>query len=334
MQRFLLAATLSIPLLLRSDRADEPRFTVGASSTLRKVFEHDLKVDSTAVRIYVAGVDDLVDGSATIGVTIEDTGKIEVTDEYLAMAEGRPGRLRRTFDRVESREDQEMRFAMGSGRPDSKNEKKKLQSSDLEGRTVLFSLDRGSGAYAAAFAAQGGDESLLEGLSEDMDFRFLLPAGKVAPGESWSVEPKACAAIFAPGGDLKLRETGADDPGWGIAKEIRRNLEGKAKATWKGIREEDGRTVGVVGVELDLRSAGESGAKDAKAGTVHFRMELELAGDLRWDLEAGHFRSFQAGGKLKYDVATRKTTEVDGVPKEMRHEIDFEGEAEYRASAR
>jgi hypothetical protein len=291
MQRFLLAATLSIPLLLRSDRADEPRFAVGPASTLRKAFEHDLKVDSTAVRIYVAGVDELVDGSATIGVTIQDSGRIEVTDEYLAMAEGRPGRLRRTFDRVESREDQEMRFAMGSGRPDSKNEKKKLQSSDLEGRTVLFSLDRGSGAYAAAFAAQGGDESLLEGLSEDMDFQFLLPAGKVAPGESWSVEPKACAAIFAPAA-ISSSWAGRGRPRLGDRQEIRRNLEGRRRRPGR-IREEDGRTVGSLALTRS-RSAGES-AQGLESRDGPFRMQLELTGDLLWDLEAGHFRSFRPG---------------------------------------
>jgi len=339
--RLLIAAVVASSLAVRPGSADEPRFAVREATTLRKVFEHRLKVDSTAVRIYVAGVDELVDGSATIGVSIEDAGRIEVTDEYVsmadarAMADGRPGRIRRAFDRIESREDQEMRFAMGAGRPDNKKTKRKLESSDLEGRSVLFSLDRGTGAYQAAFAAEGGDESLLDGLAEDMDFRFLLPAGRIAPGDSWSVDPKACAAIIAPGGDLKLREREADDdPGWGIGKEIRRNLQGKAKAVWKGTREEDGRTVGIVGVDLDLKSAGESGAKDPKAGTIRFRMELDLAGDLVWDVDAGHFRSFRAAGKIRYDVATRKPTEVDGVPTEMRHEIDLEGEAEYTASAR
>jgi hypothetical protein len=292
-------------------------------------------VDSTAVRIFVAGVEELVDGSATIGIAIDDAGRIEVTDDYLAVAAGRPARLRRTFDRIESHEDQNMRFATGAGRPDAHKDKRKVEVSELEGRSVLFALDRASGAYATTFAAEGGDESLLDGLSEDMDFRFLLPAGKVAVGDTWEVDPKLCGAIFAPGGDLKMKEKGAEeDPGWGIGREIRKNLEGKARLAWKGIREEDGRRMGIVGVDLDLKSAGESGARDAKAGTIRFRLRLELVGDLAWDLEAGHFRTFRAGGKVKYDMAARKISEVDGVPTETRHEIDFEGEAEYSASAR
>ena len=335
MDRFLIAAALATSFAVRPEPVDDPRFAVREASTLHKEFEHTLEVESTAIRIYVAGLEELVDGSATIGLTAEDAGRIEVTDEYLSMAAGRPGKLRRTFDRIESREDQRMRFAMGQGHADSHKDRLKVESSELEGRSVLFALDPGTGSYETAFAGEGGEESLLDGLNEDMDFRFLLPPAKVAVGDAWSIDPKLCGAIFAPGGDLKLVDEEADeDPGWGIGREIRRNLSGKARAVWKGVREEDGRRIGVVGLELDLKSAGESGAKDPKAGTIRFRLALELVGDLVWDLDAGHFRSFRAGGKVRYDMAARKTTDVDGVPTEMRHEIDLEGEAEYTASAR
>jgi len=333
--RLLIAAALATSLAVRANHVDEPRFAVSETSTLRKVFEHDLKVESTSVRISVPGLEELADATSTIGISIEDSGRVEVTDEYGGMVAGRPAKLRRTFDRIESHEDQQTRFATGPGHPDSRKDRRKVGTSGLEGRSILFTLDRGAGTYAATFAGEGAEESLLDGLNEDMDFRFLLPAGRVAIGEAWAIDPKLCGAIFAPGGDLKLEEKGTDeDPGWSIGREIRRNLEGKAKAIWKGVREENGRQVGILGVDLDLRSAGESAAKDPKAGTIRFKLSLELVGDLVWDLEAGHFRTFRAGGKVRYDIATRKTTDIDGVPTEMRHELDFEGEAEYTASAR
>jgi hypothetical protein len=54
-------------------------------------------------------------------------------------------------------------------------------------------------------------------------------------------------------------------------------------------------------------------------------MELDLAGDLVWDSTPVISVPFRAAGKIMYDVvATRKPTEVDGVPTEMRHEIDLE----------
>ena len=352
MARTLLLAALSVSILARAESLEDPRFAVREGSTVRKVFEHHLKADSVAVRIYDASIDELVDVTPTIGMTIDQSGRIEVTDEYLAIAEGRhyslhgekllhegpvlrPAKLRRTFDRIDEREDQEARYAMGAGRPENRQDHLKVRASELEGRSVLFTLGSGASGYATAFAGEGGDEALLDGLNEDMDFRFLLPAAKVAVGEEWTVDPKLCGAIVAPGGDLKLKEKGGTaDPGWSIGREIRKNLEGKAKAVWKGVHEEDGRRVGLVGLDLDLASAGESRAKDPKAGSIRFRMNLALAGDLVWDLEAGRFVSFRTGGKLRYEMSTRKTVEVDGTPTESRSEIDFEGEAEYSASAR
>ena len=332
MARALLLAALTLPVV---GSVEQPRFAAREGSTVRKAFEQHLKAESVAVRIYDAAIDEFVDVTPTIGMTIDMSGRIDVTDEYLAIADGRPERLRRTFDRIDAREDQEARYATGAGRPENGQNHRKIQASELEGRSVLLTLGSGSNAYDAAFAGEGGDEALLDGLNEDMDYRFLLPPGKIAVGEEWSVDPKLCGAIVAPGGDLKLKEKGAaSDPGWSIGREIRKNLEGKAKAVWKGVREEDGRRVGVVGVDLDLRSAGESRAKDPKAGTIRFRMDLALAGELLWDLEAGRFAAFQVGGKLAYFMSNRKTHDVDGTPTESRNEIDFEGEARYSASAR
>jgi hypothetical protein len=335
MARTLLLAALASAVLARSEPLRDPRFAVREGSTVRKVFEHHLKAESTAVRIYDAAIDQLVDVTSTIGMTIDQSGTIEVADEYLAIADGRPAKLRRTFARIDEREDQHARYAMGGGRPDNHQDHLKLEASELEGRSVVFTLGSGASAYATAFANEGGDDALLDGLNEDMDFRFLLPPGKVAVGEEWAVDPKLCGAIVAPGGDLKLKQKDASsDPGWSIGRELRKNLEGKAKAVWKGVREEDGRRVGVVGVELDLKSAGESRAKDTKAGAIRFRMDLALAGDLVWDLEAGRFATFRAGGKLRYEMSARKTVEADGAPTESRYDIDFDGEAEYSASAR
>jgi hypothetical protein len=164
-----------------------------------------------------------------------------------------------------------------------------------------------------------------------MDFRSLLPKGKVAEGESWDVDVKSFDAVVDPGGDLKLTDENKDDEAdEAVGKEIRKHLTGKAHATWKGVREEDGKKLGAIAISADLSSEGDADTKGPIAGKTHFRLELELEGELLWDLAAGHFHAFQSTGKVMLD-----TTSSAPVPAgEVRQELDLEGHATFKASLR
>ena len=157
----------------------------------------------------------------------------------------------------------------------------------------------------------------------------------VAEGESWDLDPKDFGSVLAPGGDLKIKEKGADEGSdQSLGKEIRKNLDGKAHATWKGVREEGGKKLGTIALTADLVSEGEFESKGEMEGKTHFKLKLTLEGELVWDLAAGHFHSFQAGGKVQLDTAATATVKMGDQSAEMRQELDLEGETSYKASLR
>jgi len=333
MNRILFVAASAALLPGRIHRSDEPRFAVEEKTSLSKVFERHMKLESKEFKIIVEGQDEPIHPPGDLHFTIEDTGRIEVTDEYLAMGKGRPSKLKRTYDKIEETESQNARSGEGGEEEGDAHEKK--EESALEGKTVFFTWSDEASGFVASFAKDGGDAELLDGLIEDMDLRFLLPKGKVAADESWDLDAKAFGSILAPGGDLKLKEKDADEASdRSIGKEIRKNLDGKAHATWKGVREEGGKRLGTIALSADLSSEGDAESKGEEAGKVHFKLKLELEGELVWDLAAGHFQSFQASGKVRLDTAESAQLEMGDKSAEMRQEITFEGETSYKASLR
>ena len=94
MQRTLLLAAFS---LLLSGRSDAPKFAVEEKSSLSKTFDTHMKLESKEIKLFVEGRDEPIHPPGDIHVSVEDTTRIEVTDEYLERAKGRPAKLRRTF---------------------------------------------------------------------------------------------------------------------------------------------------------------------------------------------------------------------------------------------
>jgi hypothetical protein len=328
---------LVLSSLALAGRSDAPKFAVEEKSSLSKSFENHLKLESKDIKIFVEGHDEPIRPPGDIHVSIEDTTRIEVTDEYLEMSKGRPAKLRRTFDKLQEKEVQTARSENNGNEDDQEGEHEKKQESALEGKTVLFTWNDDTSAFVASFPKDGGDPGLLEDLTEDMDFRSVLPKGKVADGESWDVDAKAFDAVLDPGGDLKLedKEKDADeDSDQRVGKEIRKHLTGKAHATWKGVREEDGKKLGAIAVSADLSSEGDADSKSDVPGKTHFKLEIELEGELLWDLAAGHFHSFQATGKVRLDTISTAKVEIGERTAEMRQELGLEGEGTFKASLR
>src|SRR5688572_21783469 len=90
--------------------------------------------------------------------------RIEITDAYEAVADGRPLELLRTFDELASGFHMEMTPAQ-TELPEFSS------SSALEGKTVSFRWNEEEDEYERSFHEESGDEDLLEGLEEDMDLR-------------------------------------------------------------------------------------------------------------------------------------------------------------------
>jgi len=332
MNRAFLSVSSAVLLAIAIRAPDQPRFAVEEKTSLAKTFESTFHLASTSFQLTIEGHDEPMPGIGELELTMDSTERIEVTDRYLATDDGRPVRLQRTFDKLEGTDRRRVKGHGGEDQDESVE-----QESPLEGRSVLFTWNEDGSRFDASFAEGKGDESLLEELSEDMDFRALLPEAKVAEGDRWDVDAKVFDAVLSPGGDLKLAASRSadeeDDDSGKIDKALRKNLAGKGQAVWKGVREEEERKVGVIAITAELTSEGEV-ESEAEGGKIGFKAAMEVEGELLWDLAAGHFRSFQSTAKTKFSMTTTSEIDFDGRAIEMRQATDLEGEWTLRASAR
>ncbi len=245
---------------------------------------------------------------------------VEVSDEYVSMMDGQPATLRRSYDTLDSSGTfaMEMELMPGGG-----DEMTIDSSSELEGKTVLFTWNEEDGSYDVAFDESEGDEELLEGLEEDMDLRSLLPEGEVAEGDSWDIDVKNLTAVLAPGGDMALipemdEETsglmpGMDNMGRGMNEMLGDMLEGDASATFNGFQEVDGTRVAVIAITISIESSNDMTDTVADAmgdmpdempefeiDYMDVEIEIESEGTLYWDVEAGHAHSYELAGSMGF----------------------------------
>ena len=242
---------------------------------------------------------------------------IEVTDEFVAMSDGKPVKLRRGYDTIGSNGTFAMEMAMMPGGGD---EKTIAASSELEGKTVLFTWNEDDGAYDVAYDESEGDEELLEDLEEDMDLRVLLPEGEVAEGDTWEIDVKGLASMLMPGGDVKLVPDDMEEemdmmPGmdkFGDWSDMLGDLlEGNASGEYKGTTEVDGVKVGVIAISISISSSNDmtekieevmdempDGVEDMSINHVDIELEMEGEGTLHWDLEGGLAHSFEISGTM------------------------------------
>ncbi len=335
MNRILLAASAVALLADLAGVSDEPRFAVEPKTSLTKAFETTVHLASTRFHVSVDGDDEPSDEAGDATLSLDNFERIELTDEYMAMGKDRPAKLKRTFDKLAGTQKQSTKGPHGEEGDDDERK----EESPLEGKSVLFTWNDDGSKFDASFPEGKGDEKLLEDLVEDTDFRAFLPKGKVAKDETWEVDAKSFDSILAPGGDLKLDappQEGEEKPDSGddLGMQIRKHLEGKVHATWKGVRDEDGHKVGVIAISAELESEGELESKEKDAAKSTFKTKFDLEGELLWDLAAGHFRSLRSSGKTQLSMKTTAKLEFgEGESAEMRQEIDFEGEFSFKASA-
>lgn len=295
-------------------RASSITFHPKEGLELSKSFRMTYEVELDEMTLSVGGEEVSMDGTE-MSMTLELEESVSVSDTYVAMGDGRPEKLRRTFD--------ELAHSQKSSGTQVLTTDEEYKS-DLEGETVLFVWDEDEEECVASFEDSEADEDLLEELEEDMDLRGFLPEGEVEEGDSWELEASEMERLLSLGGDLHF-ETGDEEEGeeaddlnraWDDALE---NLEGTITCTYSGDSEVDSRMVAAITIEAEFY-----GSADADALTV--TMTFDLEGQLDWDLEGGHFVAFELGGEFDVDVEMTDgealmTMSLDG-------EISFTGEAE------
>jgi hypothetical protein len=305
MKLYLLKLSLGTALALASFASgpDEVRYAPEKGLKVTRTCETSGEFELGPESVTIDGEERLDPAKKSSGsLSIEE--KFVVSDELVAVGSGRPEKLARTFDELHQQQ------TASETRPDGEvMEQTQKLTCDLEGKRVVFTWNADDERFDVQAAAdQKLDAELLDGLDEDMDLRAFLPDKPVAKGDSWDVEPAAFHAVLWPGGRLPFHDAAKDEPDE-IEHELNAalyaSLDGDAKVTYAGQREEDGVKVFVLHVKADLSRTGESvpsseytsehgGAPGVKV-KVEFTTQAE--GDLLWSVEHAHLISLTLEGQ-------------------------------------
>lgn len=301
--------------------ADGPRFSATEKAHVTKHFTSTSKLAIESLSIRVDGEDQ---DQEMPKIELTNERELSVTDEYRTVAGGRPTKLARTFDAIESKLTTTID---GTEAEDGVEEAK----SKLAKRVVLFTWDADAKKYGAEYSGEKGDDDLLEGLDADLDLLAFLPTKAVAEKDTWTLDGAALGVLLQAGGDLHLESDAKDDEeggsGWGlVAKTIRDHLKGKVEATYRGERDVDGTKCGVIAFEGDLESDGEYTEDEGK---TRVEAKLEVEGELLWDLGAGRFHSVKATSKTKLTLSSTSDVEMDeGETASVEEHVELAGTIE------
>jgi len=339
----LLSALLASPLLLAFDqRGDALSFHPKDGSSVDK----ELGITASMY------IDDLllnVDGeempSEMLGEVLDMALEIEmteeVTDQYVKSSGGRSLVLLRTFNDISTT------FA-------AFGESQDAEEMDIVDSTVKFTWNEEEEEYDITFEDGGGDDEDIATLDVDMDFTFLLPEDEVKEGATWEVSGMNAARLFLPGGAggnageipdeaLELVEMFNDL----VVNQMEDALEEfVVECTYKG-EDEDGN--GAIAFEFEselnldlseiMMSAMEIALEQQDIGvefdaevTLTLDVEMEGAGTLTWDSEAGHARAFAMASDLVFTIDGAMDVEAAGESHTAEATIELSGEMEYEMS--
>ena len=279
-------------------------------TTLTRAFVSEAKYAQTAVEITVNGEEMELEGDLP-DFGIASTERIVVTDTLGAVEGGHPLTLSRTFDELAQN------AVFSSEALDKEDEL--TYASALQGATVLIAWDEEDEEYGfTAGEDEEIEDGLLEHLTEDMDFRAMLPDGEVAEEDSWDITAEAILPLIWPAGNLQFNQEDEEVDLEELALEtmLIESLEGKGTAVFGGIREEDDRRLAVITFTIELTSEAEQEREleDAEETqyTVGREIERTMEGELLWDVEAGHMHSLTAESEVELDVIEAISAEFDG----------------------
>jgi hypothetical protein len=301
-------AALCLPVLFGSlpHAGDDLAFKPEAGSQVTKTYAHKLELSLQEMHFKFGDQDIPADQMPELKVDIVDEQKLAFSDTYVSLAGGRPKVLERKFDALGSSGVEKASSEDGDEEHTSERESK------LEGKTVVFTRADEGGECEVAFKKDStGDKALLADLVEDTDLRAFLPTKAVADGDSWDIDGKLFNALFSPGGDLHLEAKSGEEDHSIDRAELRANMEGKAKATYKGERDEKGTKVAVIELAFEVQSKCDTDEDVGEGVKQHsdYAVELKLEGELLWNRKLGRAHALDVHGDAKIKLA--QTTHVD-----------------------
>ena len=320
---------------------DNLSFHVKSGTSLARGFESRQEISQDEAEILMNG-QPFPSGNGG-GMTAIQSQVLDINDEFVAVEGAAPQKLRRTFSKIESSGEQTTKDPMDSGeKTDTRRGK-----SELEGKTVVFDWDASKAEFLKSFDPEGPEAALLAGLTEDLDFRAFLPAkGLASEDDSWGVELAAIKSVFMPGGNLSLKPVDPpqgedeDSPGMGMLNEdpalAFNGLSGGARATYKGSREIDGVSCGVIALEFKVSTTKDLSDKLPKPGNgpgggeIHIEhvnafLSLEGEAELIWDLSGGFARSFNMSAKIKNQMEIAMKLAQGGKTMDITRKMQMSG---------
>jgi hypothetical protein len=316
----------SVLLVLVPPAPQRISFGVAVETTLVRTLANEYAIELDSMSLTMNDEDVPADVFGEFEIHIERKESFVVTDVFEAVGEGRPQRLRRSFDELGGTE--QARFTSEEGEENDDTE----YESTLEGQSVVFTWNDESGAFDAAFAeGVEGDGELLARLEEDMDLRCLLPAEEVSEGDTWTVEATAFVSVLDPGGDLGLIDTDGEELDTDEQEaEMRANYAGTIEAAYRGTREVDGVRVAVIALEVEVGShaTSELGAEEVpegSRGTGRIEAGYLLEGELLWDLAHGHAQALELSGETEFTMIDSIEGDFEGEPMEQSQTMLFVG---------
>ena len=315
--RLALLSTLALPLLVAPDLEG---VTVEADTTVTKTFTNVLSMEVVDLEVSIDGEDQDIPEDQQPKISISDEEEVVFEDKYVAVADGKPTEILRTFTTLIDNSSETVAVP-GS----DEFEKSEEGESELEGETVRFLWDAEAEEYEVSFAEDDDqDASLLEELEADADFLFLLSDEEMEVGASWEVDALAFDRISSPSGNLKSISPDSDEElDDAFSESFRDNLEGTFEGTYKSLEEGVATIVyeGEVTTAFEIESTGEG------APPQTFELTFTFTGTLLWNVEKGVASEFQFDG----DVEMRVGVEITRGERELVQVQVFEGEFESTA---
>lgn len=350
-------------LLSFSSTADRVAFSPETGLSVTRTIENVVTMDLEDFVMDVDGQDMTAMMGGIPEMSMTNTTSVTVTDEFLEMAEGRPAKLKRTFDSIanESIVDVSM---MGEGET-----QETPMNSELEGAEVVFTWDTEAGEFVATWADEDDDRDtdMLEGLEEDMDLRALLPGRDVEVGESWDIPLDALLSLVMPGGNLGFEPEGMDefdaDMDLGEIEELMNSMmddyadameslfDGERKATYQGMREDEGTKYAVISLTMDTDGVLDFSdiimdmmdrmgdvmdmpmEVDMSIAAADLMMTIEGEGELLWDARRGIFRSMELEVDMSMGIEVAMDMDMGGESATMDMGVEMSGEMQTSYSA-
>ncbi|MCA9298834.1 MAG: hypothetical protein KDA28_07195 [Phycisphaerales bacterium] len=361
--KFLVPASAGL-LLSFSATPDRVAFAPEKGLSVTRSFETRVTMDLEDMTLEMDGQDMTAMMGGLPEMSMTTTNTVSVTDEFVEMGQGRPKKLKRTYDSIASNTVVDVSM-MGEGQSNET-----AASSDLEGGTVVFTWDDEKGEFGKRWADENEtrDADLLEGLEEDMDLRQFLPTADVEVGTSWDIPTKALLSLVMPGGNLGMEPDDMDsDMGDMDMDQITQMFEemmdeysstveelfsGERKATYEGRREIDGTTYAVISLKLDtdgtvdlsgmiedlidrMMEITESDVEvDLTISTADLNVTIDGSGQLLWDPKRNTFASLTMTNDISFSVEVSMDVDAMGEAHSMDMTLEMSGDTETKISAR